>query len=607
MCVCEISSKTKAIAVLFTPTMESVEESLRLMVKTFRRDCHRVMQSERTTIHGADSMLMVLQLAMATVNKQQCGEFKVALSDILVAWKHLLLRKLQLPLPCSVPLENYDLYIEEYESLNKGSNTVDLLDVCSMYKQFRAGADPELSVNSMQQFEFLSGNTKVQETEDFLTPSTPSSSKTTSFCPQIKTAIRRIFCSYLSLLVNSKNDMAMALALDVPKRSLGRDAFTSIKHAAHENNTSLFLAVTSFVRAIQLGGKGYAPAESNPLRKHVKGLSDFVQFVDNLEEILGEIPDPSVCGSRLVTAIRAILVKGRSSEDPVYIAADTTANELKERIFELHQIQKTHNENMTGISPARPKTYAINHATAIGGRATVKILMALLDEEALVPPCPNKADLLSEDQPILNGEEGICVLTLYRSPEASTGSSPVPLTNRVQSRLELLKPKVKTGVIRSQFACTYIDDELPLNRVLEFPSSSQVPTCVHPAPKPKWTPAEEEYPTVDTVFSANSASESLNKEPSGLQQGAALKPKSGNALNRSAGPGSKKKAGMDVKIKANKRKQEETDQLGGSENEPPKKKPPTNVKNPAKPISKATNKKQLLIAGQGKLTNFFRL
>ena len=50
-------------------------------------------------------------------------------------------------------------------------------------------------------------------------------------------------------------------------------------------------AVASFVRAIQLGGKGYAPAESDPLRKHVKGLSDFVQCIDNLEEILGEIPN----------------------------------------------------------------------------------------------------------------------------------------------------------------------------------------------------------------------------------------------------------------------------------------------------------------------------
>lgn len=37
--------------------------------------------------------------------------------------------------------------------------------------------------------------------------------------------------------------------------------------------------------------------------------------------------------------------------------------------------------------------------------------------------------------------------------------------------------------IRSQFACTYKDADLPLNRVLDFPSSSQLPTCVNPAPK----------------------------------------------------------------------------------------------------------------------------
>lgn len=54
----------------------------------------------------------------------------------------------------------------------------------------------------------------------------------------------------------------------------------------------VFQAVTSFVRAIQLGGKGYAPAESDPLRKHLKGLSDFVHFMDNLEELLGDNPDP---------------------------------------------------------------------------------------------------------------------------------------------------------------------------------------------------------------------------------------------------------------------------------------------------------------------------
>lgn len=50
--------------------MEALVDRLKMMVKVFRRECHRVLQSERTTIHGADSMLLVLQLAMAEVNKQ---------------------------------------------------------------------------------------------------------------------------------------------------------------------------------------------------------------------------------------------------------------------------------------------------------------------------------------------------------------------------------------------------------------------------------------------------------------------------------------------------------------------------------------------------------
>ncbi|XP_069376126.1 PCNA-interacting partner isoform X3 [Paralichthys olivaceus] len=556
--------------------MQAAGDRLKLLVKTFRRECPRVLESERTTVHGADGMLMLLQLAMAEVNKQHGGEFKVSLSDVLMAWKHLLFGKLHLPPPDSARLENYDLIVEAYESFLKRSNTVDLVDVLRMYKQLRqVNADPEEPVSP------------------------------------VKTAVRRVFCSYLNLLVNTKNDMALALTLDVPSRTLGRQAFTDIKHAAQSANTSLFLAVTSFVRAIQLGGKGYAPAESDPLRKHVKGLSDFVQFLDNLEEILGEIPDPSVCGAKLVAAIRAVLVKGRSSGDALYAAAEETTKELKERICQIHEVQKrAANGSGTGISPARPRAYAVNHATAFGGRDTVKVLMALLDEEALTPPCANKADLLSEEQPDLCGAEGTCVLTLFRSPEVSTGSSPQPLKNRVQSRLDLLKPKAKDKVIRSQFACTYKDEELPLNRVLEFPSSSQVPTCVHPAPKVKTSPAVDEESCSGVVgrSTVKPPSECPNKEQSGKQQGAALKPRSGNAPTRGAGPGNGQKTRDNMQSKGNKRKQLDSDQHGGSENQPPEKKRTTSVsvKMLAKNVGKASSKKKL-ISGQGKLTSFFRV
>ncbi|KAM8910344.1 PCNA-interacting partner isoform 2-T3 [Spinachia spinachia] len=559
--------------------MEALGDRLKRMVKVFRRECHRVLPSERTTIHGADGMLMLLQLAMAEVGKQHAGEFKVAPSDVLVAWKHFLLDKLHLQPPNSVRLDNYDLILEAYESSLKRSNTVDLVDVLFMYNQLRLGhSDPGEPVSPFQLFEFLLGDTDVSELPD---PSTPSR-KSRACSSQVKPAVRRLFRSYLTLLVNARNDVAAALTLDVPGRGLGREAFTHLKHAARHGDTSLFLAATSFVRAIQLGGKGYAPAGADPLRRHVKGLSDFVQFLDGLQDVLGEVPDPSACGARLVTAIRAALVKGRGGEDVVHAAAEETTKELKERICLLHGLQtRGADGSASGISPARPKAYAVNHCTAYGGRDTVKVLMALLDEEALAPPCLNQADLLSEDQPVLGGGEGTCcLLALFRSPEVSAGRSPEPLRKPVQSRLDLLKPKAKERGIRSQFACTYKDEEMPLSRVLEFPSGSQVPTCIHPAPKHQTPPAPEEEGRSDGEETTRAKS-------------AALCPRSGNVGHvDSAAPRGRRRG--------NKRKQADSDRRGGSENEPPGKKATG-----ANAVKAPRRKK--LIAGQGKLTSFFRL
>ncbi|XP_044770658.1 PCNA-interacting partner isoform X8 [Neomonachus schauinslandi] len=109
---------------------------------------------------------------------------------------------------------------------------------------------------------------------------------------QVQLLARKIIYSYLSLLVNSKNDLALAHVLNIPDRGLGREAFTDLKHAAQEKKMSIFLVATSFIRTLELGGKGYAPSPSDPLRAHVKGLSNFINFVDKLDEILGEIPNP---------------------------------------------------------------------------------------------------------------------------------------------------------------------------------------------------------------------------------------------------------------------------------------------------------------------------
>ncbi|RXN17755.1 PCNA-interacting partner [Labeo rohita] len=584
--------------------MVVMEESLRTMTRVFRRECHRVLDSERTTIQGADGMLMVLQLVMAGVNKKERGDFGVALSEVLAAWKYFLLDKLQLshndiPLP-----QNYDLIRKEYDCFLKRTNTVDLIDVFITFKELRINEDPEEPLTAMQLFQFLIGEKENLEKVDPLPvcPATPSN-KAGIFSPQIQRVVRRVFCSYLGLLVNSKNDLALAYTLDNPNRSLGHTAFTDLRHAACDSASSLFLTVTSFVRAIQLGGKGYAPPESHPLRKHVKGLSEFLNFVDHCQEVLGETPNPREAGSKLVSSIRAALVKGRSNGDPVYLAAEDAAKSLKERIGQIHAMQ-TLSAVGTGISPARPKAYAINHSTAYGGRETVKVLMTLLDEEALAPPCRNKAELLSEDHAVLNGSSGACLLTLYKSPEAPTGSSPKPLRNRVLSQQEHIKSKVVRPTIRSQFACTYKDDELPLNRVLEFPSTSQLPTCLHPAPKKPTPLHEEEHDPAEMDISLKEAT-NLRREGPGQS---ALGEHSGNAWNRAGGkrtqPEQLRRATGTSKRKLANR---ECTEQGREENQPPLKRPPAKAPagGPGKKNVKAAGKK--LIAGQGKLTGFFRL
>lgn len=98
------------------------------------------------------SVIMVAVLSLLLLLLwQHGGEFKVALSDVLMAWKHLLLDKLHLLPPSSARLENYDLILETYKCFLRRSNAVDLVDVFSMYTQLRlADADPEEPVSPVR-------------------------------------------------------------------------------------------------------------------------------------------------------------------------------------------------------------------------------------------------------------------------------------------------------------------------------------------------------------------------------------------------------------------------------------------------------------------------
>ncbi|KAM9229747.1 PCNA-interacting partner isoform 13-T13 [Dugong dugon] len=254
------------------------QKSVLDMIKEFRRNWHTLCNSERTTVCGADSMLLALQLSMAEKNKQS---------------------------------------------------------------QLR---------------DFLSGRHYAVDDEANLCVPTSPTSKHSQDNEKVRLLAKKIVCSYLNLLVNSKNNLALAHILNIPDRGLGREAFTDLKHAAQEKQLSIFLVATSFIRTIQLGGKGYAPSPSDPLRAHVKGLSNFINFIDKLGEILGEIPNPSIAGGRILSVIKMQLIKGQDSRDPFCKVVEEVTQNLDLRIKNIISSQQGDVAvHTTDISPARVK------------------------------------------------------------------------------------------------------------------------------------------------------------------------------------------------------------------------------------------------------------
>lgn len=425
------------------------------MIKAFRRNWRAHCSSERTTLCGPDSMLLALQLSMAENNKQHQGEFTVCLSDVLLTWKYFLHEKLNLPIGNMKVVDHYEDIRKTYDDFLKNSNTLDLIDVYKKCSILTSNCEKNM-ISSIQLRDFLSGTECAVNDEN--NPHSPASPvKCSQNDKQVRLLAKKIFLSYLSLLVNSKNDLALAQILNTPDRGLGREAFTDLKHAAREKQLSMFLMATSFIRTLELGGKGYAPPPSDPLWAHVKGLSAFVNFIDKLDEILGEVPNPSLAGGRILSAIRTQLIKGHSSGEPFYKAVEEVVQDLNLRIKNIINSQEGVTVSATNISPVPPKSFAINHDSAYCGRDAVKILLVLLDEDAASAPTRNKAELLYNDQ-ITVPHGGASVLTLFRSPTQVKSTPVKPLRERIHTSLQAEKNKMRQTLIRSQFACTYKDD-----------------------------------------------------------------------------------------------------------------------------------------------------
>ncbi|NWU24636.1 PARI protein, partial [Dyaphorophyia castanea] len=440
--------------------MVTFQQKIIHLVKCFRRQWPLFSNSERTTVCGADCMLMVLQLSMAEVNKQHHGDFTVSLSDVLETWNYLLHDKLELSYENMKEPENYADVKKAYHAFLARSNMLDLIDICQ--KCYSLGLLPEdESISPVQLLEFISGVMNAQENNGSVLSTPTQINRQGQKHMKVTVLAKKSVCSYLRLLVNSKDDLALAHILNVPDRGLGREAFTNLKHVSQERKMSIFLMATSFIRTIELGGRDCASSLYDPLRAHVKGLSSFVNFIDKLQEIVGEILNTRIAGGRILSTVKMHLIKGRSNGDPFCQAVEEVVQDLDLKIKNIiDSQQETLTASTTGVSPARKSCCIVNRLTLkqLQGLSVVWAVLVLRRICGL------------RTLTNLGMLEVHCNFTVYRNP--SKEKAP-------QSKNPGWYLQMKQSSIKSQFFCTYKNDLSEKSGQ----HSHTIPTCKRPVQK----------------------------------------------------------------------------------------------------------------------------
>nr|XP_032805274.1 PCNA-interacting partner isoform X1 [Petromyzon marinus] len=437
-------------------SMCSPEESVRALLTWFRQCCPGRSAWERCTLLGPPLTLVAVQLAMAQLSKQAGGEFEAPLGEALLLRRWIFQDKLALgglaKWGAETPPERFGTVRQEYMALLKGGNLLDLADVLLAYQKGNAKqGDRHIGQPVPSPTELLEIVSGAAMTSRPL-PSTPGS-QLLSYS-RLKAGLRSALCSYLSLLVNTKDDLSLSLVLNLPERGLDHDAFTALKRAARAKHTSLLLAATSFVRRLELGGRSRAVELDNPLLRYAQGFGDLVQFLDQLVELLAaHDTEPRRACERVLTAVRLRLLRLRVMGHAVGPALDEAAEELSERLREAEVMPAVHGS----ASPAQPRLHAINHGTAMSGRAALALLRSLLDYEAALAGGLHGRD--GGWDPVDGGGLGpLPCLALFRSPEQASEPSPEPLVQRVHRRCNRVQTPTRPGWVRSQFACTYREE-----------------------------------------------------------------------------------------------------------------------------------------------------
>ncbi|XP_076307910.1 PCNA-interacting partner-like isoform X2 [Tachypleus tridentatus] len=100
--------------------------------------------------------------------------------------------------------------------------------------------------------------------------------------------VEQVMTAFIRLLVNSRDELALVMAITSPLVGLSHTAFTHLKHRSIETGMPMCQTALSYVLKLRLGGKSYAPSLNCSLRPYSKGLGIFVDVLNSLQTIMEE-------------------------------------------------------------------------------------------------------------------------------------------------------------------------------------------------------------------------------------------------------------------------------------------------------------------------------
>ncbi|GBM15296.1 PCNA-interacting partner [Araneus ventricosus] len=150
--------------------------------------------------------------------------------------------------------------------------------------------------------------------------------------------VEETIVSFLSLLVNSRNELALSKAMISPIIELSHEAFTKLKHLSEEKEMPMCQTAISYVTRIKLGGKGYAPPSDCPLLPHLKKIELFVDILNQMQTLIEEDLIAISAVKRLINILKKKLLKCGS--DKLRSSSIETASEnLKNMATKVLDIQ----------------------------------------------------------------------------------------------------------------------------------------------------------------------------------------------------------------------------------------------------------------------------